>query len=79
MTGARYEIAVDGLPRSCRDAKEIAIDAAEHLKVQNPNVPVTVRDLETGDTNVIKSQPLDRWQAKFARPIVMRDHAPQAT
>jgi hypothetical protein len=58
MTGARYEIAVGDLPRSCRDVKEIAIDAAEHLKVQNPNVPVTVRDLETGDTIVIKSRPL---------------------
>jgi hypothetical protein len=58
MTGARYEIAVDDLPRSCRNAKAIAIDAAEHLKVQNPNVPVTVRDLEPGDTIVIKSRPL---------------------
>jgi hypothetical protein len=56
-TGARYEIAVDGKPRSCRDVKETAIESAQHLKVRNPNVDVTVRDLETGETIVIKSRP----------------------
>jgi hypothetical protein len=57
LKGARYEIAIDGVPRSCRDVKEIAIASAEHLKLSNPNVPVTVRDLESGETIVIKSRP----------------------
>jgi hypothetical protein len=32
MTRARYQIAVDGQPRSNRDGKAIAIEAAEYLK-----------------------------------------------
>jgi hypothetical protein len=56
-TGARYEIAVDGKPVSCRDNKETATTSAEYLKVRNPNVDVTVRDLETGETTVVKSRP----------------------
>jgi hypothetical protein len=35
---ARWEIAVDGKPRSCRDVKEIAIESAHYLKTRNPNV-----------------------------------------
>jgi hypothetical protein len=42
MTGARYEIAVDGKPRSCRDVKEIAI-SAHYLKTRNPNADVTAQ------------------------------------
>jgi hypothetical protein len=56
--GARYEIAVDGKPLSCRDDKETAVKSAAYLKVRNPNVDVTVRDLETGETTVVKSRPL---------------------
>ena len=48
MTGARYQIAVDGKPRSNRDDKAIAIEAAEYLKYQHPHAEVTVLDLETG-------------------------------
>ena len=43
MTGARYEIAVDGRPRSCRDVKEIAIETAHHLKTRNPNTDVAAQ------------------------------------
>ena len=45
---ARYEITVDGKPRSNRDTKTIAIQASEYLKSKNPNVEVTVRDLIGG-------------------------------
>jgi len=57
MTGARYEIAVDGKPRSYRDAKVTALESAQYLKKSNPNVDVTVRDLERGETIVVKSRP----------------------
>jgi hypothetical protein len=45
-TGARWEITVDGKPRSYRVDKQIAIDSAQYLKRKNPAVEVTVRDLE---------------------------------
>jgi hypothetical protein len=51
VTGARYEIAVDGKPRSCRTLRR-RIES-----VPNPNVKLTVRDLETGETIVIKRRP----------------------
>ena len=57
MTGAHYEIAVDGKPLSYRDAKETALESAQYLKKSNPNVDVTVRDLETGEMIVVKSRP----------------------
>ena len=46
MTGARY---VDGEPRSNRDTKTIAIEAAEYLRYEHPHAEVTVYDRETGD------------------------------
>ena len=52
--GARYEITVDGKPRSNRDIKTLALQAADYLKSKNPNVEVTVRDLITGETIIIK-------------------------
>jgi hypothetical protein len=54
---ARYQIAVDGQPRSNRDDKAIAIEAAEYLKYKHPHAEVTVRDLVTGDTITIKALP----------------------
>jgi hypothetical protein len=43
-TGARWEITIDGVPRSYRDRKEMAIEGAEYLKSRNPTAEVTVRD-----------------------------------
>ena len=60
MTGARYQIAVDGQPRSNRDDKAIAIGAAEYLKYKHPHAEVTVHDRETGDTITIKAVPPGR-------------------
>jgi hypothetical protein len=56
-TGARYEIAVDGKPRSNRDTRAIAVEAGEYLKSKNPNVEVAVRDLVGGETIMMKSVP----------------------
>jgi hypothetical protein len=55
--GARYEITVDGKPRSNRDTKALAVEAGEYLKTKNPNAAVTVRDLVGGEMIVIASQP----------------------
>ena len=45
-TGARYQIVVDGVPRSNRDTKKTALEAAE-LRRKNPNV--VVKDIRTGE------------------------------
>jgi hypothetical protein len=55
--GARWEIRADGTPRTYRDDHAIAIDSARYLKFKNPMVEVTLRDLETGETTVIKVPP----------------------
>jgi hypothetical protein len=36
MTGAQFEIRIDGTPRTYRDRKDFAIEAAEFLKTRNP-------------------------------------------
>jgi hypothetical protein len=48
MTGAQFEIRIDGTPRSCRDRKDIAMESAEFLKRNNPNSLVELKDLQTG-------------------------------
>jgi hypothetical protein len=45
-TGARWEVTVDGRPRTYDRNRDLAIEAAEFLKLKNPAVDVTVRDLE---------------------------------
>jgi hypothetical protein len=55
--GARYEIAIDGTPRTYRDREDLARDAATLLKTKQPNAQITVRDLQTG--TVTKIEP--RW------------------
>ncbi len=47
-TRAQFEIAVDGVPRSYRDVREAAIDAARVLQVRNPGATITVTDLRDG-------------------------------
>jgi hypothetical protein len=54
MSGARYEIAIDGTPRAYRDRADYAREAATLLKVKQPNAEITVRDTQTGTTTVIK-------------------------
>jgi hypothetical protein len=45
-TGSRWEIMVDGKPRSYDRSKQLAIEGAQYLKLKNPHADVTVRDLE---------------------------------
>ena len=56
--GARWEITVEGKPRSYRVDRQIAIELAQYLERKNSNVEVTVRDLEGVEgTVVIPQQP----------------------
>jgi hypothetical protein len=52
-TGARWEITVDGKPRTYDHKRELAIQAAEYLKIKNPAANVTVRDLEGTEQPVV--------------------------
>ena len=45
-TGARYEIAIDGTPRTYRDTREIAMAGVTHRKTKQPHSEVTIRDIE---------------------------------
>ena len=49
MTGAQFEILVDGKPQSYSDLKDVAIASAEFIKSHNPLSEVAVRDMKTGE------------------------------
>jgi len=53
-TGARFEIAIDGTPRSYRDIEKLAFEAAARLKTKQPHSEITVRDAETGKITSFK-------------------------
>jgi hypothetical protein len=53
MTGAQFEVSIDGVPRTYRDQKELALLAAQILKSRNPNSVVKVKDLKSGAEIVI--------------------------
>jgi len=42
------------MPRTYRDLRELAIEAATRLKTKSPHSEVTVRDVETGKTVSVK-------------------------
>jgi hypothetical protein len=45
MTGAQYEIRIDGAPRTYRDRKEYAMEVARFIKSKNPHSMVEVKRL----------------------------------
>jgi hypothetical protein len=55
--GAQFEISIDGTPRTYRDRKPFAIEAAERLKRKHPNSDIMVRDLQSGEAITIKYKP----------------------
>jgi len=57
MTGAQFEIRVDGTPRSYRDRKDYAMEAALFLKSKNPRSMVEVKDLRSGDVTAVALRP----------------------
>jgi hypothetical protein len=50
---ARFEISIDGVPRTYRDRKDLALESAKFLKSRNPNSVVKLKDLQTGEEIVI--------------------------
>jgi hypothetical protein len=46
---AHFEISIDGKPRTYRDRKEMAEEAAAVLRRQYPNAEVVVRNLRRGN------------------------------
>jgi hypothetical protein len=48
MTVAQYEIRIDGAPRTYRDRKDYAMEAARLIKSKNPHSMVEVRDFARG-------------------------------
>jgi hypothetical protein len=53
MSGAGYEILIDGKTRSYRDTKAVALEAAQYLKLRNLTSVVTVRDVKSGEVTPI--------------------------
>jgi hypothetical protein len=52
--GAQFEVSIDGTPRTYRDRKVFAIEAAEHLKRKHPKSDIVVKDLQSGKATTIK-------------------------
>jgi hypothetical protein len=53
IRSANFELSVDGVPRSYRDRKDLALQSALFLKSRNPNSVVKLKDLQTGEEIVI--------------------------
>ena len=53
VRSANFELSVDGVPRSYRDRKDLALQSAQILKSRNPNSVVRLKDLQTGEEIVI--------------------------
>ena len=51
--GAQFEISIDGVLRTYRDRKDIALESAKFLKSRNPNSVVKLKDLQTGEELVV--------------------------
>ena len=57
MTGAQFEIRIDGTPRSYRDRKDYVMEAARLLKSKNPHNMVEVKDIQSGDVTAVALRP----------------------
>ena len=58
MTGAQFEIRIDGTPRTYRDRKDYATEAARLIKSKNPHSIVEVKDLQSGDVTAVALRPV---------------------
>jgi hypothetical protein len=57
--GAQFEVSIDGTPRTYRDIKALAIEAAELLKRKHPHSAVVVQNLQTGETIEVEYKPAE--------------------
>jgi hypothetical protein len=60
MRGAQFEIRIDGKPRTYRDRKDYAMEAARLLKSKQPHSMVEVKDLKNGDVTALALSRGDR-------------------
>ena len=67
MTGVQFEISIDGIPRTYRDRKDLALLAAQILKSRNPNSVVKLKDLQTGGRDRRRVQ-IRKEPSRSARP-----------
>ena len=51
--GAQFENSIDSKPRSHRERREVAIEAAEFLKRKFPNCDIVVKDLQSGEVTAV--------------------------
>ena len=56
VRSANFELSVDGVPRSYRDRKDLALQGAQILKSRNPNSVVRLKDLESGEESSSRSR-----------------------
>ena len=57
MTGAQFEIRIGGTPRTYRDRKDYAMEAARFTKSKNPHCLVEVKDFQSGDVTAVALRP----------------------
>ena len=57
MTGAQFEIRMDGTARSYCDRKDFAMEAARLIKSKNPHSMIEVKDLKSGDVTAVALRP----------------------
>jgi hypothetical protein len=57
MTGAQFEIRIDGTPRTYRDRKDYAMEAARLIKSKNPHSMVEIKDLQSGEVTALALRP----------------------
>ena len=55
MKGAQFEIRIYGTPRTYRDRKDYAMEAARLIKSKNPHSMVEVKELQSGDVTAMGS------------------------
>ena len=71
MTGAQFEILVDGKPRSYRDTQAAA--AAQYLKSKHPHSEIAVKDMQSGERSpafVRRKQTTDQSEAGLCLPLL---------
>jgi hypothetical protein len=57
MTGAQFEIRIDGKPCTYRDRKDFAIEATRLIKSKHRHSKVEVKDLQSGDVTAVALRP----------------------
>ena len=55
--GRSIEIGIDGAPRTYRDRKDYAMEAARFIQSKNPHGMVEVEDLQSGDVTAVAARP----------------------